>query len=54
MVYFLKAKSEVKFYLESYIKQVENQLNKRMKTIRADNGKEYVNSDIKKYLGVQE
>ena len=50
MVYFLKEKIQVKDFIKIYKALVENQLNKKIKKIRCDNGKEYINNDIQSFL----
>ena len=42
-VYFLKSKAEVVDAFMEYISLMENQCDRRIKCIRSDNGKEYVN-----------
>ena len=49
-VYFIKQKDEVLTVIEKFIKFAENQTNKKMKTPRSDNGREYVHSHVKSTL----
>ena len=49
-VYFLKQKDEMPSVIEKFIKLAENQSGKRLKTLRTDNGREYVNSCLKSTL----
>lgn len=49
-VYFLKYKSEAKDYITKYIKESENQLNTKIKIVRSDNGKEYINKDLQQFF----
>lgn len=49
-VYCIKSKSEVYDCFVQYINLVENLTDKRVKTIRCDNGKEYLNSNIYKFV----
>ena len=46
-VYFLKHKDEVPNVVEKFIKMAENQTGHKLKTLRTDNGREYVNSTLK-------
>lgn len=45
-VYTLKSKTEVYKCFQEYINTVENVTGKRIKRLRCDNGKEYINRDI--------
>nr|GEV73544.1 hypothetical protein [Tanacetum cinerariifolium] len=45
-VFFLRTKDETSRILKDFIRQVENQLNQKVKTIRCDNGTEFKNIDI--------
>lgn len=49
-VYFLKRKSEVSEYTKNFIKLVETQTGDKVKTLRSDNGTEYVNRDLESFL----
>lgn len=49
-VYFLKNKMNIKEVFEIYKNEKENQLDKKIKILRTDNGLEYVNSKMIKYL----
>lgn len=46
-IYFIKNKSEVKSCFENFLKRVENKTGKKIKTLRTDNGLEFINSEIK-------
>ncbi|GJT32438.1 putative ribonuclease H-like domain-containing protein [Tanacetum coccineum] len=45
-VFFLRTKDETSSILKDFIRQIENQLNKKVKTIRCDNGTEFKNRDM--------
>ncbi|GJR94390.1 putative ribonuclease H-like domain-containing protein [Tanacetum coccineum] len=45
-VFFLRTKDETSAILKDFIRQIENQLNNKVKTIRCDNGTEFKNRDI--------
>ncbi|GJV42884.1 putative ribonuclease H-like domain-containing protein [Tanacetum coccineum] len=45
-VFFLATKDETSGILQNFIRQIENQLNHRVKIIRSDNGTEYKNRDM--------
>lgn len=45
-VYCIKSKSDVFNCLVEYANQVENMTGKRIKTLRCDNGREYLNSNV--------
>ncbi|GJZ75298.1 retrovirus-related pol polyprotein from transposon TNT 1-94 [Tanacetum coccineum] len=45
-VFFLRTKDETSGILKDFIRQIENQLNQKVKTIRCDNGTEFKNKDI--------
>lgn len=49
-VYFLKNKLDVTKVFHDFKCEVENELGKRIKIIRTDNGTEYCNKDFSKYL----
>lgn len=49
-VYFIKSKSEVFEKFKEYKNRVENELNCKIKTLRSDNGKEYINQHFSNYL----
>ncbi|GKA41925.1 ribonuclease H-like domain-containing protein [Tanacetum coccineum] len=42
-VFFLRTKDETSAILKDFIRQIENQLNQKVKTIRSDNGTEFKN-----------
>ncbi|GKF72262.1 putative ribonuclease H-like domain-containing protein, partial [Tanacetum coccineum] len=44
--FFLRTKDETSAILKDIIRQIENQLNQKVKTIRCDNGTEFKNSDV--------
>jgi len=50
MVYFVKHKSDVADKLKEFIDLVENKFQRRVKTLHVDNGREYCNERISKYL----
>ncbi|GJZ41712.1 putative ribonuclease H-like domain-containing protein, partial [Tanacetum coccineum] len=45
-VFFLRTKDETSGILKDFIRQIENQLNQKVKTIRCDNGTKFKNRDI--------
>ncbi|GJT38947.1 ribonuclease H-like domain-containing protein [Tanacetum coccineum] len=45
-VFFLRTKDETSGILKEFIRQIENQLNQKVKSIRCDNGTEFKNRDI--------
>jgi hypothetical protein len=49
-VYFLRHKNEVSKCIKDFKIFAENQLERKMKALRSDNGKEYVNNELKAYL----
>jgi len=49
-IYFLKQKSEVIEKFKEYMHLVENQTGRNIKTLRTDNGKEYVNNEFSTFL----
>jgi transposase InsO family protein len=49
-VYTIKSKADVLNKFIEYKARVENELNKKIKTLRTDNGKEYVNNNFNNYL----
>ncbi|GJU18516.1 putative ribonuclease H-like domain-containing protein [Tanacetum coccineum] len=50
-VFFLASKDETSGILQNFIRQIENQLNHRVKIIRSDNGTEFKNRDTLSVLG---
>ncbi|GJV06982.1 ribonuclease H-like domain-containing protein [Tanacetum coccineum] len=50
-VFFLRTKDETSGILKDFIRQIENQLNQKVKTIRCDNGTEFKNRDIIELCG---
>ncbi|GJR92818.1 putative ribonuclease H-like domain-containing protein [Tanacetum coccineum] len=50
-VFFLRTKDETSGILKDFIRQIENQLNQKVKTIRHDNGIEFRNRDIIEFCG---
>ncbi|GJW44680.1 putative ribonuclease H-like domain-containing protein [Tanacetum coccineum] len=50
-VFFLAAKDETSGILKNFIRQIENQLNHRVKIIRSDNGTEFKNRDMLEFCG---
>ncbi|GJW62968.1 ribonuclease H-like domain-containing protein, partial [Tanacetum coccineum] len=51
LVFFLATKDETSGILKNFIRQVENQLNHRVKIIRSDNGSEFKNRDMLELCG---
>ncbi|GKF34349.1 putative ribonuclease H-like domain-containing protein, partial [Tanacetum coccineum] len=49
--YCLVITDETSAILKDFIRQIENQLNKKVKTIRCDNGTEFKNRDIIEFCG---
>ncbi|GKB29818.1 putative ribonuclease H-like domain-containing protein [Tanacetum coccineum] len=47
----LRTKDETSGILKEFIRQIENQLNQKVKTIRCDNGTEFKNRDIIEFCG---
>lgn len=45
-VYCIKSKDEVYNYFVDYVNLIENKIGKKIKRLRCDNGKEYINKDI--------
>ncbi|GJR49961.1 putative ribonuclease H-like domain-containing protein [Tanacetum coccineum] len=50
-VFFLRTKDETSGILKDFIRQIENQLNQKVKTIRCDNGTEFKNRDVIEFCG---
>ncbi|GJU32653.1 putative ribonuclease H-like domain-containing protein [Tanacetum coccineum] len=50
-VFFLRTKDEISGILKDFIRQIENQLNKKVKPIRCDNGTEFKNKDMIEFYG---
>ncbi|GJZ28583.1 ribonuclease H-like domain-containing protein [Tanacetum coccineum] len=50
-VLFLRTKDETSGILKDFIRQIENQLNQKVKTIICDNGTKFKNSDIIEFCG---
>nr|GFA41996.1 retrovirus-related Pol polyprotein from transposon TNT 1-94 [Tanacetum cinerariifolium] len=53
-VFFLRTKDVTSRILKNFIRQIENQLNQNVKTIRCDNGIEFKNMDIIEFCGSKE
>ncbi|GKF09531.1 ribonuclease H-like domain-containing protein [Tanacetum coccineum] len=51
--FFLRTKDETSAILKDFIRQIENQLNQKVKTIRCDNGTEFKNRDINEFYGLK-
>nr|GEX41215.1 hypothetical protein [Tanacetum cinerariifolium] len=51
LVFFLRTKDETSGILKDFIRQIENQLNQKVKTIICDNGIEFKNMDIIEFCG---
>ncbi|GJU22032.1 putative ribonuclease H-like domain-containing protein [Tanacetum coccineum] len=52
-VFFLITKYETSGILMEFIRQIENQLNQKVKTIRCDNGTEFKNRDFIEFCGLK-
>ncbi|GJY00337.1 putative ribonuclease H-like domain-containing protein [Tanacetum coccineum] len=50
-VFFLATKDETSGILQNFIRQIENQINHRVKIIRSDNGTEFKNRDMLEFYG---
>ncbi|GJW62113.1 ribonuclease H-like domain-containing protein [Tanacetum coccineum] len=50
-VFFLASKDETSGILQTFIRQIENQLNHKVKIIRSDNGTEFKNRDMLEFCG---
>ncbi|GJS42109.1 putative ribonuclease H-like domain-containing protein [Tanacetum coccineum] len=50
-VFFLASKDETSDILQTFIRQIENQLSHRVKIIRSDNGTEFKNRDMLEFCG---
>ncbi|GJV33591.1 putative ribonuclease H-like domain-containing protein [Tanacetum coccineum] len=50
-VFFLATKDETSDILQNFIRQIENQLNHRVKIIRSDNGTKFKNRDMLEFCG---
>ncbi|GJR83849.1 putative ribonuclease H-like domain-containing protein [Tanacetum coccineum] len=50
-VFFLRTKDETSGILKDFIRQIENQLNQKVKTIRCDNGTEFKNRNVIEFYG---
>ncbi|GJZ63810.1 putative ribonuclease H-like domain-containing protein [Tanacetum coccineum] len=50
-VFFLRTKDETSGILKDFIRQIKNQLNQKVKTIRCDNGTEFKNKDVIEFYG---
>ncbi|GJV74956.1 putative ribonuclease H-like domain-containing protein [Tanacetum coccineum] len=50
-VFFLRTKDETSGILKEFIRQIQNQLNQKVKTIRSDNGTEFKNKDVIEFCG---
>ncbi|XP_024081556.1 uncharacterized protein LOC106664782 [Cimex lectularius] len=50
MIYFLKSKDEVTQVFKEYCALVENEMNLQIKTLRSDNGMEYINRNMENFL----
>ncbi|GJW58833.1 putative ribonuclease H-like domain-containing protein, partial [Tanacetum coccineum] len=50
-VFFLRTKDETSGILKDFIRQIENQLNQKVKTIRSDNGTKFKNRDFIELCG---
>nr|GEV20565.1 retrovirus-related Pol polyprotein from transposon TNT 1-94 [Tanacetum cinerariifolium]GEV55991.1 retrovirus-related Pol polyprotein from transposon TNT 1-94 [Tanacetum cinerariifolium] len=52
-VFFLASKDETSKVLKPFITAIENQINKKVKVIRCDNGTEFKNSDLDEFCGMK-
>ncbi|GJS71673.1 ribonuclease H-like domain-containing protein [Tanacetum coccineum] len=52
-VFFLRTKDETSAILKDFIRQIENQLNQKVKIIRSDNGTEFKNKDVIEFHGIK-
>ncbi|GJT27004.1 putative ribonuclease H-like domain-containing protein [Tanacetum coccineum] len=52
-VFFLRTKDETCGILKDFIRQIENQLNQKVKTIRCDNGTKFKNRDIIEFCALK-
>ncbi|GJU59054.1 putative ribonuclease H-like domain-containing protein [Tanacetum coccineum] len=52
-VFFLRTKDETSAILKDFIRQIENQLNQKVKTIRRDNGIEFKNREVIEFCGIK-
>ncbi|GJR68379.1 reverse transcriptase domain-containing protein [Tanacetum coccineum] len=50
-VFFLRTKDETSGILKDFIRQIENQLNKKVKAVRCDNGTEFKDRDMIEFYG---
>nr|GFA05846.1 putative ribonuclease H-like domain-containing protein [Tanacetum cinerariifolium] len=50
-VFFLRTKDETSGILKDFIRQIKNQLNHKVKTIRCDSGTDFKNRDIIEFCG---
>ena len=48
-VFFLATKDETSGILKGFIRQIENQVNQKVKIIRCDNGTEFKNKDLNEF-----
>lgn len=48
-VYTMKSKAEVSECIKDYVNECENLTSKRVKKLRCDNGKEYLNNEVSKF-----
>lgn len=49
-VYFLKNKMDIKSVFQKFKEEVENELERKIKIVRSDNGKEYCNNEFSVFL----
>lgn len=49
-IYFMRNKSEVFEKLRSFVQEVENQFDEKIKEIHSDGGREYINKDVETFL----
>ncbi|GJT42472.1 putative ribonuclease H-like domain-containing protein [Tanacetum coccineum] len=51
VVFFLRTKDETSGILKDFIRQIENQLNQKVKTVRCDNGTKFKKNDFIEFCG---
>ncbi|GJW37553.1 putative ribonuclease H-like domain-containing protein [Tanacetum coccineum] len=51
--FFLRTKDETSAILKDFIRQIENQLNQKVKIIRCDNGTEFKNKEVIEFCGLK-
>ncbi|GKA06533.1 putative ribonuclease H-like domain-containing protein [Tanacetum coccineum] len=51
--FFLRTKDETSAILKDFIRQIENQLNQKVKILRCDNGTEFKNKEVIEFCGLK-